>query len=133
MANRERGEVSLVVGDRTYILRPTLTAYCSLEDKMEGKTHARIMREAGLGDARSLRALIWSYLQAKHADEIDTFEKAGELIDECGIAAAQKQLELLNEINAPPEQKEKKAKDDDPPPAQALNGATSTSQAGAPA
>lgn len=129
MPNRERGEVSLVVGDRTYTLRPTLTAYCSLEERLD-KTHVEVIREAARGSMRMVRALVWSYLQDRHADEIDTFESAGRLIDEAGLDHVQEQLAALDQANQPPETEA------NPPTAQTetvLPGATITSQPDVPA
>lgn len=102
MANRERGEVSLKVGRKRYTLRPTLTAYCELEDRMD-KTHVEVMAEAARGSARSMRALLWSYLQAVHATEFETFESAGVLIDTVGMDVVGEQLKKLDEANQPPE------------------------------
>lgn len=108
MANQARGEVSLVVGDRTYTLRPTLSAFCALED-LSGKTYVDVMNEASAGSARALRDLLWSYLQSQHAEEFDSVNKAAALVDEVGMEAVGEQLERLGELNRI-EDEEKKTK-----------------------
>lgn len=100
MANKARGEASIRLGNKRYTLRPTLTAYCDLEDLVE-KDHAVVMAEAARGSARATRALIWSYLQACHADEIATVEDASALIDKIGLEKVTEVLKVLEEANAP--------------------------------
>ena len=98
MANRARGEVSIQHGRKRYTLRPTLTAYCDLEDRLD-KDHAAIMVEAARGSARATRALIWAYLQAKHGAEFPALEDAGHLIDEIGLDKVQDALGALEAAN----------------------------------
>lgn len=109
MANRERGEVSLTVGDRTYTLRPTLTAYCELEDLMD-MTHIDVLRAANKGSAKALRALVWSYLQAEHADVVKEPEEAGRIIDEAGQEHVEEQIRKMMQANEPPKDDEKDGK-----------------------
>ena len=104
MANRARGEVSIKVGRKRYTFRPTITAYCELEDRFPGDlTHVEILTKAAQGNARAMMAVIWSYLQAKHADEIVEFADAGRLIDSVGMEEVQAQMERLQAANAPDE------------------------------
>ena len=123
MANRARGEVSIQVGRKRYTLRPTISAYCELEDLLN-KTHVEVMTDAARGSAKATRALLWSYLQAKHADEIDTVEKAGALVDEVGMLKIQEQMKALDEANQP--SGDASGDSADPPRAQVGTGRDST-------
>jgi Phage tail tube protein, GTA-gp10 len=120
MANRERGEVSLTVNGTTYTLRPTVNAICDLEDLLQ-LPFAAIAEKASAGDIRAMRALMWAYLQDKHADEIKSPRDAGAWIERAGgLRQVETALREVTALNAPTETAR-------PPEAQAvLAGAIST-------
>jgi hypothetical protein len=102
MANRERGEVSIEVGGTTYTLRPTINAICDVED-LTGDSFTQLAQRAGAGDIRSMRALLWAYLQEQHSDEIKTVRDAGLWVNRAGgLAALEGKLREITQLNAPP-------------------------------
>ena len=99
MANRERGEVSLDVEGKTYVLRPTFNSGCELET-LTNKAIFEHMQEAMKGRMSAMRALMWSYLQDRHSDEIKTLKDAAEWIERAGgVMAVNKALSALVSLN----------------------------------
>ena len=86
MANPERGEVALTVGDRSYKLVLDFDGICQVEDVLSTPAHIVTFPEAILhsarGSHRHARALIWGALQRFHPTV--SLEQAGELIVELG-------------------------------------------------
>jgi hypothetical protein len=111
MANRERGEVPLVVtnGDGTthiYILRLSINALCEVEDLLSQSSgtpvsFTEIMARAGTGRMREIRAIVWAALQERHRDQFPTLESAGELIQLVGITNLGDQLQALQGSTTP--------------------------------
>lgn len=83
MANRERGEVSVSVGDRRFTLRPSFNALCNLEE-ITGKDIEQMLAMIDRGFISGVRAVVWTLLQDKHGDEIKTLEDAGNWLVEAG-------------------------------------------------
>jgi Phage tail tube protein, GTA-gp10 len=128
MANRERGEASLVVDGRTYTLRPSVNVLCDLEDAFN-QSLTEIIARASTGDLRAIRGLLFAYLQEAHGDEFQTPKDVGTWITKAGgLSAVEGALQEVQQLNAPPAAAR-------PPRAQARNaaGATSTSKPAAPA
>lgn len=121
MANKERGEFTLVVGERTYTLRLTANACAELEDITDGRTLDQvlfgILRRHSI---RDVRFLLWAALRDKHPD-LATIDKSslvavGQLIDEAGgFAGVSEQVKAFVEMN----------KDQNPEPA-SKGGAAAT-------
>lgn len=87
MANPERGEVGVVVGDKVYTLRPTFDALCELETLIDKPLHD-IMAGVEQGRVSGLRAVVWCLLQDAHAGEIRTLKDASRWIESIGGADA---------------------------------------------
>lgn len=90
MANKERGEYALVVGEKRYMLRLTTNACAELEDFANGRTIDQVMLSLNAtGSRRDLRLLLWAALRDKHPD-LATDDKAclsktiGPIIDDAG-------------------------------------------------
>lgn len=83
MANRERGEVGVTVGEKAYTLRPTFDSLCEL-DQLTGKTIDDLYRDIDAGKLSGLRACVWCLLQDEHSDEIKTLKDASEWIERAG-------------------------------------------------
>lgn len=83
MANPARGEVSFKVADTRYTLKFSTNAICELEEHLNKGLNVIV---ANMERLTTVRALLWAGLRAKHPDM--TIEKAGELIDRCGMAEA---------------------------------------------
>jgi hypothetical protein len=124
MANKERGEVGLDVDGTRYTLRPTLNALCELEDVLNQEFHV-VVEAAAKGRLSAVRALVWSYLQEYHADEIRTLKDAARWIERAGgLDVLQETLDQLMTLNAG----EASGDDANPPTAQESgNGASSSS------
>src|SRR5687768_13606864 len=111
MANPERGEVTLIVkrgpkGDEQeheYTLKLGMNASVSLQNKRK-KTLSQIVAEVETLDMASVRDIAHMLLQKYHAEEFNTVEKAGDLIDDAGgllpFFSAFKQLMELNQAPA---------------------------------
>ena len=100
MANRERGEIRLRVGGRTFTLRLTAGSCCEAED-LAGKDLDAFGAGVNAGSVTDLRWLLWAALQPKHGDHFQTVDSVGDLIDEVGSPrAALAVLIQLLEANA---------------------------------
>lgn len=87
MANKERGEWTLVAGPDRYTLRLTTNACCELEE-FAGRLFEEIQARANRGSLVNLRFLLWAALQEHHADlatpDKDGLKRIGEIIDAGG-------------------------------------------------
>lgn len=94
MANRQKGEVSLVIDGRTFTLVLNTNAMAEIEDQLsriDGKDRnwdffaSRLMdpKKAGV---RDVRLLMWGMTREHHADI--TLADAGRLVDAAGGMAA---------------------------------------------
>lgn len=86
MANPERGEVALTVGDRSFTLVLDLNAICELEDFLSTPdrpvTIGQVFLMAARESYRHIRALVWASLRRHHSDMSIT--DAGDLIEAAG-------------------------------------------------
>lgn len=131
MANRERGEFALAVGDQRYTLRLTTNACAELEDFTEGRTIEQILFGVlKRHSIKDMRLLLWAALRDRHPDVATTDPGAvtaiGALVDKAGgFRGMSDQLKAFAELNQNPEPskpEEKKEGAADPPPAQAPDG-----------
>lgn len=86
MANPHKGEVELKAGDETYILRYSIDAICSLEDRLDKgfPVIAIEMSSAATMRLTVVREVLLAGLQEHHPDI--TLKQAGELIVTAGGA-----------------------------------------------
>lgn len=87
MANRERGEATLVTRQQAYTLRLTVEACVALEHQT-GQAWDDLIVAVQRGRTTALRALLWAALQPKHADVMTTLDQVGAIIDAAGGARA---------------------------------------------
>jgi hypothetical protein len=100
MPNKERGEMRLVAGDQTYVLRMTTNAACDLEE-FTGKSLPKLIDEVNGGSVRAIRAFLWAALQEHHSKTIKTIKEVGKLIDEAGgLEGVMEQLQRFAALNA---------------------------------
>ncbi len=104
MANRQRGEVGVVIDGKSYVLRPTFDSLCELEDLVD-KPIDEIFKVLQEGRRSGLRAVVWCLLQDRHADTIKSLKDASAWIDAAGgedvaIALVNRVL-LVNAEEAP--------------------------------
>ena len=87
MANRHKGEASIRVRDRDYVLVFDVNAMCEVEYILDAPTDT-ILRTLATGrpPLHVVRALLWGGLRARHPD-ID-LHGAGGLIEDMGGAGA---------------------------------------------
>lgn len=131
MANQERGDFRLTVGDRTLVLRLTTNALAEVEE-LAGMPCTVIVAQVEAGSVKALRYLLWATLRQHHPD-IATEDKRslaaiGDLIDEAGgLTGVRDQVAAFMRANqnpdAPPEDLA------DPPPA-GTGGAAAARPAG---
>lgn len=129
IAIRNKGEVQIQhpVTQKIYVFRPSVNSLAKLET-LVGKRTPVIMQEALLGSLLAQQQLLWSYLQKFHGEEVDSFEKAGNLIDEIGLDVIDAKFNELNALTN--EAAEKGGEGGDPQTAQAGTGDGSTSSLG---
>lgn len=99
-ANEERGEVNLVVGDKTYVLRLTNQAICETQART-GKTWKQLLFAMD-EDMVAYRDVLAIMLKAYHAKEFPNLVSVSTLIDEAmpaRVSMAMKKLFELNEAN----------------------------------
>lgn len=87
MANPNRGEVALPVGDREYKLSFSINAICELEDaiNMPVSKIADGLIDASNIRMSTIRTVIWAALRDHHANV--TVQEAGQIASEAGIPA----------------------------------------------
>ena len=86
MANRERGETSFTVGDKTYTFKLTTDAMAQLEDACSTPDKPmffpEILDRVLKGSAKAMRLYVWASLQEYHAGI--TVKEVSKLIDDVG-------------------------------------------------
>ena len=100
MANRERGEVEVIVDGVPYTWRLTTNAACALEGRTGQKLGEVLTAADGLS-LRALRDLVWVLLQEFHAAEFPTAESVGDFIDRIGMLTCLQTFRELLELNQP--------------------------------
>jgi hypothetical protein len=100
MANRERGEVEVILDGKAFTWRLTTNAACALETRT-GQTFGAVLTAADTLSLRALRDVVWLLLQDYHAAEFPTAESAGEFIDRMGMLTAVVKFRELLEVNQP--------------------------------
>jgi hypothetical protein len=99
MANPQRGEVPLMVGDRAFTLVLDFDALCHLEDVLSANGQVVTAQEAIYHAMRSslkyTRALLWAGLRRHHRDV--SLIDAGELISDLG--GVEKFYEVILALN----------------------------------
>lgn len=100
MANPERGEVALTIGDRTYTLVLDMDGICQAEAALSSPGQivsiTEIFYGAAIGSQRHARVLVWASLRRHHPDL--SLERAGELMGEFG--GAEKFFEVVKALRA---------------------------------
>lgn len=98
-ANEERGEVNLVVGDKTYVLRLTNQAICETQART-GKTWGVLLRSMDEMDYIAYRDVLNVTLRAYHAKEFPNLVAVSGLIDDASMPRVTQALSKLFELNA---------------------------------
>jgi hypothetical protein len=88
MANPQRGQVSLVAGDTTYMLSFSVNALCELEEAMDMPVAkiADSLNDAGNVRMSTIRVVVWAALRDHH--DAVTVKDAGRIVTEAGIPVA---------------------------------------------
>ena len=101
MANRERGEVDVVIRGKTYTLIVDFNALVELQQMYSTGTELvsveSVMVKANSGDLGALRAIFWASLRRHHPEV--TVAAAGELIDIIGGIEALNALLIKSRIS----------------------------------
>jgi hypothetical protein len=93
MANPHRGEMALVAGAQTYVLRLTTNASCEVEElasRLTGRVVSfdQIVRGVELGRISDIRLLLWASLRNGSpevaSDDRDGLRRVGAIVDEAG-------------------------------------------------
>lgn len=89
MANKQRGEVTIVLSGREYTLRPTFDALCQIEDMLH-KTILEVVSD--LQDqkisVRALAVIAHAGIRAVEGDKAPTISQLGEAIVSEGLMRA---------------------------------------------
>lgn len=135
MANKERGEWTLVAGESRYSLRLTTNACCELEE-FSGRVFDEIQLRANRGSLVNLRLLLWASLREHHSElataDKDGLARIGQVIDAAGgLTGLMAQIRAFLAWNADAGEAPKKAGEASagarPRNAQAGTGVSSTS------
>ena len=130
-ANAERGEMSLVVDGKRYVLTITLTSMMELEDISGGRTFVQAWE--GTQTTRSIRdvmLLLWAALRDHHpdlaSDEPGVLKKISRFVEQAGgLEAINTQLTALIRLHAqPPELAAREAAGGDARPREADSDAS---------
>ena len=101
MANRERGEIEVLIDGTQYTLRLTTNGLCALEART-GRTFLDLLKELDAFSLRVLREVLLQALQEYHAAEFPTVESVGDFIDRLGgMMVAVAKVQELFEVNQP--------------------------------
>ncbi len=95
MANKERGEHSVVVDGQSYTLRPSFDALCELEHLVD-RGIDEVFAEVRTGRLSGLRSVIWCLLQDEHASEIRTLKDASRWVE--AVGGADVAIEIVNKV-----------------------------------
>lgn len=134
MANRERGEFTLVAGDRRVVLRLTTNAGAELEDFTNGRTLAQVYAGMAKESLKDTRLFLWCALRDKHpeiaTDDPVCLKDIGGIIDDAGgLDGIATQIEAFVNLNLPPKKETKPDKGGNaarPPKARAGTGRRSS-------
>lgn len=136
-ANKARGELSFVAGDKTYTLRWEIGALAAMESLI-GHSFSTAMEGIKAGSVQDALGLFWASLQPKHAKEIVTLDDAAALLNKAEPGALTETLTLLRKTvwqlvtaNQPPTTEASEGGEANPPTAQTGTGTDSTSNPGA--
>jgi hypothetical protein len=104
MANRQKGEVNLVVDGRTFTLVLDIDAMCALEEHFSTPSHDatwdEIAAKVNKGSVRVVRALIWAMLQRHHPD-LSVLDAGHLMNDAGGIVGLARVLKVAMESATP--------------------------------
>ena len=135
MANPERGEVSLTIGETTYTMVFNMGAMIAAEEKAEAigmpLTWDEIVTKADKGSARCFRLFIWAMFHKHHP--VLSLDQVSDLIDQVGGALGMQRAVQAAHRSLQPDQRDTQALGPAPKRprrAQAVNGtgARSTSR-----
>lgn len=98
-ANEERGEVNLVVGDKTYVLRLSNQAICEAQART-GKTWGQLVNAMDNLDYVAYRDVVSVTLKAYHSKEFPNLVTVSTLIDEATMPRVSQALTRLFDLNA---------------------------------
>ena len=131
MANRERGEVELVVNDKPYTLRLTTNAICELQERTK-LTLVELINSLQSLDMVNMRALVGAALKPYHAKEFTDMAKVGAFMDDAGgirggvDSPVIRTLRELFALNQQPEERQNGSGGGNPPDAQDGTGDSSS-------
>jgi hypothetical protein len=86
MANDQRGEVSLKLGGKEYILRPSFEALCELENRLNTTIPQLIVDlQTGIVSIKALATIIWAGIWGYDKDRAPTIIEVGEMVVSDGM------------------------------------------------
>ncbi len=86
MANQHRGEVDLIAGDKTFVLRMSINEIAQLETLLDlGVMEISALLSSDSPRVGSWRAALWAALQCHHKGT--TLDDAGDIIGAAGLPA----------------------------------------------
>lgn len=125
MANAQKGEVSLVIGDKTYTLALTLDAMVLLEEMFSTPEKMVVFSDvaalAERGSSKHIRALMWALFQAHHPEV--AIKDVSRLVQQAGgIVGLSQTLESVLKTTSPDKRDVEALGVQNPPNAQAVAG-----------
>ncbi len=135
MANPERGEVDLVIGEQTYVLRITTNELCAME-KRTGQSYGQILGGVMALNMTATRDYLRTVLEPAHGRDLrlaaqkaktDVDTIVANLIDAATFKHVKETLIALFTLNMPPAEEAATTEEPNPPDAQGGTGDSSTS------
>lgn len=104
MANREKGEVSVDIGGKTYTLLVNMHAWALAQDALTKGDAVpgldMLSKRLSSGHMLSIIAVFWAALQQYHADEVLTIRHATTLLEKSEGKAAEALVKAVNQSGA---------------------------------
>ncbi len=110
MANKERGELRITVGDQDYILKLATWACAEIEDVF-GKLWDDVITGVNRGSLKSTMVFLWAALREYHpeiaSDDPKSLKDVAGWVDRAGgLPGLNAKVKALVELNAPPEEEQ---------------------------
>jgi len=86
MANSQRGEVSINLSGKTYIMRPSFEALCELEDVLNTTLPQLVIDlQTGSVSLKKVTAVVWSGIWGYNKDEAPSINEIGQMVVDDGM------------------------------------------------
>lgn len=96
-ANKERGELALQVGDKSYVMKMTPNSVCQMET-LSGRSHDQTMQRIHEGWMTDVRLYLWASL-IERQPQLTVLDVGNLIADAGGLGGIKSQIEALVKLN----------------------------------